>query len=313
MSVSKIKKVLVIGGYGFIGSHISTYYESEGADVYKTSRYLKSSVDLSKNGFYSDYSKESFSKILLSHEFDLIFYLSGNPYPAFSEKDPSYDIEHTITPTINLLNALVETHFKGALWYASSVAVYGKTELPFQGEDDLCQPLSSYGLAKLNAEEYIKLYARNHRISAGSFRVFSTFGEGLKRQIIYDLFLKCNQDSDVLELYGSGKEKRDICYVGDQVLRMASIAEAVKPEGDVFNIGSGVSYSTEYIAETILKILDSPKKIKYIEPIRKFDGYQWTASTKKFSSILPNIKPNFEDSLKKTLQSYKMEIKKNEF
>ena len=94
---------------------------------------------------------------------------------------------------------------------------------------------------------------------------------------------------------------------------MASIAEAVKPEGDVFNIGSGVSYSTEYIAETILKILDSPKKIKYIEPIRKFDGYQWTASTKKFSSILPNIKPNFEDSLKKTLQSYKMEIKKNEF
>ena len=312
MSVSKIKKVLVIGGYGFIGSHLSTYYESEGVDVYKTSRYLKSSVDSSKNGFYSDYSKESFSKILLSHEFDLIYYLSGNPYPAFSEKDPTYDVEHTIIPTINLLNALVETDFKGAIWYASSVAVYGKTELSFQGEDDLYQPLSSYGLAKLNAEEYIKLYARNHKISAGAFRVFSTFGEGLKRQIIYDLFLKCIQDSDTLELYGSGEEIRDLCYVGDQVLRMTSIASKVRPDGDIFNIGSGVSYSTKYIAETILKILDSSKKIIYIDPIRKFDGYQWTASIDKFSSILPNIEPNFEDSLKKTLESYKTEIR-NEF
>jgi len=310
MAASQIKKVLVIGGYGFIGSHLSSYYESEGVEVYKTSRYLKSRVNNSKNGFYSDYSKESFKEILLSHEFDLIYYLSGNPYPAFSEKDPSYDIQHTTIPTINLLNALVEIDFKGAIWFASSVAVYGKTYLPFQAEDDLCQPLSSYGLAKLNAEEYIKLYARNHNIASGAFRVFSTFGEGLKRQIIYDLFQKCNQDSETLELYGSGEEKRDLCYIGDQVLRMTSIAAKVRPDGDIFNIGSGVSYSTQYIAETILKILDSSKKIIYIDPIRKFDGYQWTASMDKFSSIIPNIKPNFEDSLKKTLESYKLELKK---
>ncbi len=306
MSDRKINKILVIGGYGFIGSHISNYYESNGVEVHKTTRFFD--VKLSNpNDYQSNYSKSSFIEILLKNNFDLVFYFSGNPYPAFSEKDPFYDIEHTITPTINLLNALVETKFRGSLWYASSVAVYGKTNLPVQSEDDVCCPLSSYGLAKLTAEEYIKLYSRKFNISAGAFRIFSTFGEGLSRQIIYDLFIKSNYESDVLELYGGGKEERDICYVGDQVSRMVNIVEKIQPNGDVFNIGSGVSYTTEFIAESILNLLGSSKKIKYIDPIRKFDGFQWTACTKKFASVTPNIQPNFQESLKKTLESYKME------
>jgi len=301
-----IKKILVIGGYGFIGSHISSYYEGLGAQVSRTSRYF--AVDSSNaNDYQLDYSKEAFVELFSHNAFDLVFYMSGNPYPAFSEKDAFYDIEHTTIPTVNLLNALVETKFSGSLWYASSVAVYGKTTLPFQSEDDICSPLSSYGLAKLNAEEYIKLYARKFNLSAGSFRVFSTFGEGLKRQIVYDLFLKCKQKNNTLELFGTGQEARDLCYVGDQVARMAKLAEKIQPKGDVFNIGSGISYSTEFIGQSILKILGSPKKIKYVDTIRKFDGYQWTASTKKFESITPNIQSCFEESLKKTLQSYEVE------
>ena len=308
MSDSKINKILVIGGYGFIGSHLSAFYDSIGVEVHRTSRFfnLKSTSSCDYN---SDYSKESFVKIK-KNNFDLIFYLSGNPYPAFSEKDASYDINHTLVPTINLLNALVETSFSGTLWYASSVAVYGETKLAYQSETDICRPISSYGLTKLTAEEYIKLYARNFNISAGSLRLFSTFGEGLKRQIIYDLFLKCKNNSDEIELFGTGKEERDICYVEDQVKRISNIAKLIKPFGDVFNIGSGLSYSTDYIAKSVIEIMGSKKKIKYIESTRKFDGYKWTACTKKFKSVANDVEPNFKKSLKKTIYSYEMELEK---
>jgi UDP-glucose 4-epimerase len=303
MSIIKIKKVLIIGGYGFLGSHLSDYYVSQGIEVIKTTRYFNKDI-CEENDYWLDYSEKDFLNILSDHKFDAVFYLSGNPYPAYSENNPSYDIEQTILPTINLLNAMVKNKFSGSFWFASSVAVYGKTSLPFQGENDLCQPLSSYALAKLNCEEYIRLYCKNFGINGGAFRIFSTFGEGLKRQIIYDLFKKCKSDSSTLDLYGSGKEARDICYVGDQVLRMSLIADKIKPKGNIYNIGSGISYTTEFIAESVIKILGSSKKIKYIEPIRKFDGYQWTACMKKFSTVTKNIEPNFEKSLEKTLLSY---------
>ena len=183
-----MKKILVIGGYGFIGSHLSSSYEEDGNEVYRTSRFYD--IDEDSKSYQSDYSKPSFVEILSKDRFDLIFYLSGNPYPEFSENGAIYDVEQTIKPLVSLLDALVETRFKGSLWFASSVAVYGKTEKEFQSESDICQPLSSYALAKITGEEYLKLFASKHDLSCGSLRIFSTFGEGLKRQIVYDLYKK---------------------------------------------------------------------------------------------------------------------------
>ena len=74
-------------------------------------------------------------------------------------------------------------------------------------KNDVCQPLSSYALAKLNCEEYIRLYCKNFGINGGAFKFFN-FGEGLKRQIIYDLFKKCKSDSSTLDLYEWKRGKR---------------------------------------------------------------------------------------------------------
>ena len=304
MSSSEIKKILIIGGNGFIGSHLANYYESKGDVVHKTTRYFDIENTEKKN-ISIDYSKESFLEIFSSQNYDLIFSLSGNPYPAYSENNPQYDIEHTVIPSLNLLQALKETKFKGSLWYGSSVAVYGDTNLKIQSESDQCNPLSSYALAKLTMEGYMKIYSSNYNLNCGSFRIFSTFGEGLRRQIVYDIFQKSMNDSEIIELLGSGSEARDISYVGDQVMRISIISENIIPKGDIYNIGSGTSFTTKQIAEKVIESLNLNKKIVFEDPLRKFDGHQWTASIKKFESVAKNPESNFEDVLRRTLLSFK--------
>lgn len=301
-----MKQILVIGGFGFIGSHLSELYEKDGYQVFKTSRFYEITED--KTSLQSDYSEESFVEILDNNDFDLVFYLSGNPYPATSENHAIYDVQHTIAPVVNLLSALKRTKFKGTLWFASSVAVYGKTFSNFQSESDICNPLSSYAVAKITGEKYLKLFADKYGLSCGSLRIFSTFGEGLKRQIVYDLYTKAVSDSVHLELIGSGKEERDLCYVGDQVARIKALADSLRPVGDVYNIGNGTSISTYDVAKEILKVTKINKKIIVSESVRGFDGYQWRACTKKFSAVANNPFTDFSLALKKTIESYELVI-----
>ena len=299
-----MKKILVIGGFGFIGSHLCASYENDGYEVFKTSRFYE--ISETRTSFRSDYSEASFVEILRSNDFDLVFYLSGNPYPGISENNAIYDVQQTIVPLVNLLTASVRIKFKGTLWFASSVAVYGKTLNDFQSENDSCHPLSSYALAKLTGEEYLKLFAKNHGLSCGSLRIFSTFGEGLKRQIVYDLYRKVVSDSVDLELLGSGQEERDLCYVEDQIERMKILADCLRPTGDIYNVGNGTSISTYDIAKEILRITRIGKPIRVSDVTRGFDGYQWRACTKKFSTIANNPATDFSIALKKTIDSYRL-------
>jgi len=301
-----MKKVLILGGYGFIGTHLAQSYNEEGYEVFKTSRYLKINPR-DKQSFQSDYSENSFINIFEKYNFDLVFFLSGNPYPGISENNSIYDIHETLVPLINLLNSLNKTKFQGSLWYASSVAVYGKTMNKFQSENDKCNPLSSYAITKYTGEEYLKLYARNHDISCGSFRIFSTFGEGLKRQIVYDLYIKAINENPKLEIFGTGEEKRDLCYVKDQVNRIKLLSKNLRPFGDIYNVGNGTSISSHEIALEILKITNIDKEIVFSESLRNFDGYQWTACTKKFEKVERNPITDLSTALQATIKSYSQE------
>ena len=297
-----MKKILVIGGLGFIGKSLVKLYRERGYVVKTTTKYHKS---MSEDSFQSDYSKDSFLKIFSESDYEKIFFLSGNPYPQLSINDCNKDIERTLVPLVNAVEALRECRFKGNFWFSSSVAVYGATDLELQRETDPCKPLSNYAVIKLAGENYLNMTSLTTNLNVGSFRIFSTFGEGLKRQIIYDLYKKCNLESDTLKLFGSGQEKRDLSYVTDQTLRILLIAEEVIPKGDVFNIGSGESITTKNLAEEILDILSLDKKIVFEDSLREFDGYQWTASTEKFESVVKNPESDFKKSLEKTLIGFK--------
>ena len=174
----------------------------------------------------------------------------------------------------------------------------------FQEETDLCKPLSNYALAKITCEQYLKLFSYTHGLRCGSLRLFSTFGEGLRRQIVFDLYQKAINEKDYIEIIGTGKEERDLCYVGDQVKRIKILADLLKPLGDIYNVGSGTSTNTYNIAKKILEITGKNKAIKFSNTKRTFDGYQWRASTKKFLNLSKNPKIDFTEALQRTIKSY---------
>ena len=88
--------ILVTGGMGFIGKYLVNLYGQDDYSVDITSKYFE--YDSSLNFFKSDYSKESFKEILKKKTYKTIFFLSGNPYPALSEKDANIDLEQTFIP-----------------------------------------------------------------------------------------------------------------------------------------------------------------------------------------------------------------------
>lgn len=295
-----MKEVLILGGKGFIGSRLADLYISHGHRVSYTTKIHK---DLNNNVIKSDYSKKSFLEIFNDRKYERIFFLSGNPYPGLSVDNCNLDLEQTFIPLVNAVEALKETSFEGNFWFASSVAVYGASSLELQSENDICKPLSNYAIIKLAGEEYLKMMSATSDLNLGSFRIFSTFGENLRRQLIFDIHQKIKQDQNKIFLFGSGEEIRDLSYVGDQVKRIKIVADNVKPDGDVYNIGSGEPTKIKSVAEEIVKIMGFDTKIIYTSKERVFDGNSWVADMKKFEKIAPNPEASFSESIKKTIIS----------
>lgn len=295
-----MKKILIIGGQGFIGKHLVNLYKSSGYEVFSTTKHYLVTED---NSIHSDYSKESFLEIFKEKDYKKIFFLSGNPYPGLSIDNCKIDLDQTLSPLINAVETLKKISFKGDFWFASSVAVYGATKLEIQSENDICNPLSNYAVIKLAGESYLNMMSLTSDLNLGSFRIFSTFGEDLKRQLVFDIYKKIKEDQNNIFLFGNGEEIRDLSYVGDQVKRIKIVADHIKPQGEVFNIGSGEPTKIKSVAEEIVSIMGYGTKINYTSESRVFDGNSWVANMNKLENLELNPKSSILDSLVKTIDS----------
>ena len=297
-----MKKNLVIGGLGFIGSALVQLLEEKGEEVIITTQ---SSIENKKANIIStQYNLESFKIILKENEFKDVYFLSGNSYPKNSENNFLLDFTLLNIPFFSLLEAMKELEFKGNCWFASSVAVYGGVVKDIQSETDECFPLSNYGVSKLNAEEYVKYFSRVHQINCGVFRIFSTYGGGLKRQLIYDIYTKIKANPMEINLFGTGNEARDFSYVYDQAEKMVLIANQVAPTGDIFNIGSGKLYTVNDVVTLITNHLKIYPKVNFPNSIRKFDGVHWKANISKLENLGYSGERTFKEGLMKTIADF---------
>tara|TARA_B100001057_G_C22712005_1_gene896177 strand:- start:110 stop:1024 length:915 start_codon:yes stop_codon:yes gene_type:complete len=298
-------KIAIFGGMGFIGSSLSNLFYSKGYDVTILTQNKKNKSNILVSNKIKiieiKYNYKKLKKINFK-KFDRIHFLSGNPSPANSNKSPDFDLSTTNKFTQILLELLRLQRFKGSIWIASSVAVYGNQKGLLK-EKEICDPISIYGISKLFSEKTALLYYKKFFLNIGIYRIFSTYGPGLKRQLIYDVINKIQNNNQEVQIIGSGLERRDLTYIEDVVKGIFKLNKHI-PKGEIFNIGSGKSYSVRYVVKKIMNLMNKKLIIKYSNSLRGYDADNWKASITKIKKFGYKPSVSLEVGLKKTIEHY---------
>jgi UDP-glucose 4-epimerase len=232
-------RILVTGAHGFLGRHVARNFASAGHIVTGIGHGSWASVDASRFGISRWHTSDVVFDSLVTYagEPDLIVHCAGSGSVGFSMTHPYQDFARTVNSTAAVLEYIRLYSTGTALIYPSSAAVYGvAARLPIN-ESDLPGPVSPYGVHKLMAEQLCKSYASNHGVSCAIVRFFSLYGEGLKKQLLWDA---CNRASSGETTFGgTGEELRDWLHVDDAAALVAKAAECASIHCPTINGGSG--------------------------------------------------------------------------
>lgn len=302
-----MKKVLVTGANGFIGSSLmesfsNKGYDVEGWDIVDEVRdgYRVFNVDLSK--------AEVLLERLKVAQPDIVIHCAGSADVGKSVHNPSSDYQGNVTLTHNLMFALHKLHMKTTRFvFLSSAAVYGNpSSLPIT-ENSPLNPLSPYALHKVMCEDICSYFVKNYGMDIKVARIFSAYGAGLKKQIFWDMYQK-SQSTGKLEMFGTGRESRDYIHVDDVINAIHLIA--TNPIGDnmIFNVANGEEVTIREATELFASCAEIPlDKINFNGVVREGEPLNWRADTSRLKS-LGYIKTM---EMREGLHSYYKEIHKN--
>ncbi len=184
---------------------------------------------------------------------ELIYHLAAQSLVPFSMERPEIDMDINVKGTLNVL--MVAKDFMTGVVFTSSSTVYGNvTKIPTP-EDEPLMPHSFYGLSKMAAEHYCRIYSEQFGVPTVILRLFNIYGPGNNKGLMIDLYRKLLRDQKKLEVLGSGNQLKDYLYIDDTVEALLVTPERAKCVGEAYNIGLGESYTVLQIAEMMLKML----------------------------------------------------------
>lgn len=276
-------KILVTGSNGFIGQHICTYYLDKQYEVYGIDIADKSQILLTgykQSNLIIDDNRE----FLQSINPDIIFHCAGNANVKKSLEDPKFDFVNNVNVLYKTLSDINSSGINSTFIFLSSAAVYGNPKiLPVQETHEI-KPISPYGLHKSICENICLYYSNISKIKIKIARIFSAYGAGLRKQILWDIHEKYLQDERIT-LFGNGKESRDFIYIDDLVVALDKIAR-VSSEDKIFNVACGQEIKISQLAEIYAEQLSlSPTSIMFNGQIREGDPRNWVADIMKLKAL----------------------------
>lgn len=297
-----MSKIIVTGGAGFIGSHLTDKLVKQGNKVIVIDNLFSGKkANLNPKAKFYKLDICDFKKIKpLFNKVDFVFHLAAIPRVPLSVEDPILTSRVNILGSINIFKAAQEAKVKRVV-FASSSSVYGnQKKLPLK-ESMEAKPISPYGLQKLTAEKFARMFSELYGLSTVSLRYFNVFGPRIDFDSDYSLvigkFLKQRAKGKMLTIFGDGKQTRGFSYVDDVVNANIKAMKSKKIKGGgAINISSSQSQSINYLADLI------GSKKKYL-PARIGDVLHTKADislAKKLLNWQPKV--SFEKGLEKTIQ-----------
>ena len=256
-----MKRVLVIGGAGFIGSYLSKKLLEDGAFVVAYDNLMRGNKEnisnlLSNNNFlFIQDDANNVSKlieVINKYDINYIFHLAANSDIQASALNPQIEFESTFKTTWSILSAMKETGVKD-LFFASTSAVYGE---PKKGqlfkEDDTLNPISYYGSAKMASEGVIKSFSYMNNFNALIFRFPNVVGPNLTHGVFFDFINRLHDDPTQLTVLGDGNQCKPYMHVKDLVKAILMLCYDNKGV-NTYNLGVETSTSVKTIANMVIK------------------------------------------------------------
>jgi UDP-glucose 4-epimerase len=259
-------KVLVTGGAGFIGSHLADRLVNEGHDVLvfdneATGR--RENVPAAARYITGDVTHPGELEQFFGTGLDAVFHVAGQVSLIRSFTDPVADLRTNVEGTLNVLQLCLRYRVPRLL-YASSMTVYGHTDVLPTPEETPCQPVSYYGITKYAAERYVRTTAE--RVDLGfdlnvtCFRMYNVYGprQALDNpyQGVLGIFLGNLLRGEPMTIFGDGEQSRDFLYIDDVVNAWIGALRDPASYGGTFNLGSGRRLSINQLADKLLAAFD---------------------------------------------------------
>jgi UDP-glucose 4-epimerase len=273
--------ILILGSEGFIGSHAVHYFRSLGESVTSADIVLKDEKDyLLINPEFPD-----FSRIFSPGQFDVCINATGAANVQLSFAYPAMDYALNTANIYNILDGIRKYNPTCRFINLSSAAVYGNpASLPIHESAPL-RPVSPYGYHKMYSEQICKEFYSLYGIPTISVRIFSAFGERLKKQLLWDVSQKIFQADGTIELFGTGNESRDFIYIADIMLALRSIIANADFDGSQVNIASGKESTIKEAVDIILDALEKRVNVIFTGNNKMGDPLNWRADIGKLESF----------------------------
>ncbi|MCL1978347.1 MAG: GDP-mannose 4,6-dehydratase [Candidatus Bathyarchaeota archaeon] len=303
------KKVMVTGGAGFIGFHLSKALSSLTDDltIYDnlSSGKLENVADVPAAKFVKGDILDL--KTLLSQEkMDLIYHLAAQVVVSYSMENPLEDFNTNAKGTLCVLEKARKDDAK--LVFASSAAVYGNPSVFPTPESYGFHPFSCYGLSKVVGEEYCQMYREQYGLDIVITRFANVYGSRC-HGVIHDFLDKIVKNPDKLEIIGTGKQCRDFVHVSDVVDALIKIGAMNSIDGQVYNLGVGKTTSILELSKMILTILNLQNKTVVTTTDVSWQGDVtkiWFDITKAKKELNWNPKVSLEDNIKEIVTERKL-------
>ncbi len=290
-------QVLVTGAAGFIGSHVCRHllkaeYQVIGLDDLSGGfrAYVPAGVKFVR-GSVTDVALVQ--KLHAGHKFEHVFHLAAYAAEGLSHFIKHFNYTNNLLGSVNLINAAVN-HNVRCFVFASSIAVYGRNQVPMT-EETVPQPEDPYGIAKyaveLDLKEAHEMFGLNYIV----FRPHNVYGEnqnlGDRYRNVIGIFMNQIMQGQPMTIFGDGRQTRAFSYIDDVAPVIAASIARPKGYNQVFNVGADKPYSVNELATVVAKAMGAKSQIKHLdarnEVVHAYSAHEKVR--KHFGDLIKNV------------------------
>jgi UDP-glucose 4-epimerase len=263
---------LVTGGAGFIGSHVAAHLLRRGHQVVVLDDLSGGFVENVPHGAAlvegTILDHDLIDRLFQQRHFDYVYHLAAYAAEGLSHFIKRFNYNNNLVGTVNLINAAVNHGVKRFV-FTSSIAVYGEGQTPMT-EEMLPVPEDPYGIAKLAAEQELKVSQRMFGLDYVIFRPHNVYGErqnvGDRYRNVVGIFMNQVLRDEPMTVFGDGEQQRAFTHVNDIAPVIAESVDVPDARNQIFNVGADVPFSVNELAGMVAAAMGAVCRVKHLPP-----------------------------------------------